>query len=308
MITIYRRTARDDALRTLEEPKAGSWVHVVEPSAQELDTLADQYLLDRDLLEDATDIYETPRVEADGQTVYVFTRYCYAEGKEIATEPLLIIHSPEVLLTVMRATTPVLDRLISGHVEVITTQKTKTMLQLLAEVNGSYQAQLKKISRQLLSMRAQLRRQDIDNRIFVQYIDMEEDLNEFLTALEPQAAMLSALLSGKYLKLYENDRDLVEDLTLSHKELIGLTNSRVQTISNTREALSTIATNNLNKIFKRLTSIGIFLSIPTITASIYGMNVPIPHQESQYTFWFILLGIGTATLCAIYFFDKKKWL
>jgi Mg2+ and Co2+ transporter CorA len=97
MISYYHSTARARALAKIDLAKAGSWCHVVEPTAKELDKLAEEFNLDRDLLEDATDIYEAPRIEISEGATYIFTRYCHPEGQEIATEPLLIIYLPKKL-------------------------------------------------------------------------------------------------------------------------------------------------------------------------------------------------------------------
>ncbi len=84
------------------------------------------------------DIYEAPRIEVDEGVVYIYTRYCCPGGVEIATEPLLIIHTADYLLTVARIQTPILARLLEDQVDFVTTQKTKTLLHILSEINVSY--------------------------------------------------------------------------------------------------------------------------------------------------------------------------
>ncbi len=115
-------------------------------------------------------------------------------------------------------------------------------------------------------------------------------------------------LNGKFLPLYEEDKDLIEDLSLSASELIELIQSRLITISNTREAYATIMANSLNRTFKRLTSISIFMTIPTITAGLYGMNLALPLQKNHYAFWIILAIVMSITSITIWYFQKKRWL
>lgn len=308
MITHYHSTARTRQLDILEKPKVGSWTHVVEPSEEDLDSIAEMHNLDRDLLTDAIDIYEAPRLEVDGDKIYVFTRYCYPEGKEVATEPLLIIYSPNNIVTIMRKDYDVLSQLFKGNIEVLTTQKTKTLLQVIEQINRSYSVQLTQVSRRILQIRSKLRQSEISNIEFVSFIDLEEDMNEFLTALQPQANVLNSLRTGRYMKLYEEDEDLVEDLTLSTAELIELTKSRLRTLVNFRQAYDTIVTNNLNTAFKRLTSIGIFLTIPTIMSGLWGMNVAIPFAENRYAFLVIVLVIISVITLLILNFKKRNWL
>lgn len=308
MITNYHCSARARELTVIDGPKPGSWVHVVEPSQDELDYLAETFSLDRDILQDATDVYEAPRVEVSDDSAYVFARYCFPEGKEIATEPILIIYNSNNIITVMRQNGSVLDQIINGRVKILTTQKTKTFLHILEQINSSYRMQLNFVSKQVLQFRAKLRRSEISSVELVKFIEMEEDLNEFLSALQPQGLVLTALLSGKYMRLYEDDRDLINDITLSTNELIELAKSRVRTVVNIRQAYDAIATTNLNRIFKRLTSIAIFLSVATVISGLWGMNVPVPFAENPLGFWIVASLIALIVFVAFRFFTYRKWL
>lgn len=308
MQTIHFSSARNRALEILDKPRKGAWISLVAPSEQELEVFAKEYNLDIDLLNDATDIYEAPRVEADEGNLYIYTRYCYPEGQEIATEPLLVVYTPDNLLTISRLDTPIYKRLLDQGKDILTTQKTKTLLLILAEVNRSYRVHLNKISRQVLRIRASLRQSEISNKDFVGIIELEEDLNEFMAALQPQATVLNSLTSGKVIRLYEDDRDLIDDLRLGTNELIELTTSRLRTLTNIRQAYDAIATNNLNKTFKRLTSIAIFLTIPTIVGGLWGMNVRVPFQDASWAFGFVLAVITTGVAAGIVIFRRKDWL
>lgn len=307
MLTIYHSTARNRQLTEIEKPRAGSWISLVAPQTTELEQLAHDYNLDIDLLNDAIDIYEQPRIETDEGSVYIYTRYCYPDGREIATEPLLIIYTGNQLITIKRIDSGLLQRLWSGSAEVVTTQKTKTLMQILEEVNRSYRLHLNKISKKTLQIRAQLRQTDLSSRDFVSIIEIEEDLNEFISALQPQAAVLNVLLSGRYIRLYEDDKDLVEDLRLGAAELNELAKSRSRALANIRQAYDTIATNNLNQTFKRLTSIAIFFSIPTIIGGLWGMNVAVPLKDNPHAFSFVLLLIFGLMSLVIYIFHRKRW-
>lgn len=307
MITVFHSTARSRALSVADSPKVGSWVHMVLPTEQELGTFAAEHELDIDLLTDALDIYEAPRVEIDEGNVYLYTRYCYPEGQEIATQPMLIIYAKSMLVTILRNESTILDRLINGRVEVLTTQKTKLLLQVLTEITRSYEIQLGKVSKQTLRIRAQMRQAELSGRDFVSIIEIEEDLNEYVTALLPQEGVLSAIVSGRHIKLYEEDKDIVDDLSLSAVELIEMARSRARALANIRQAYDTIATTNLNQTFKRLTSIAIFFSIPTIIGGLWGMNVIVPLADNKYAFLVVLALIAGLMGTAIYIFHKKRW-
>jgi magnesium transporter len=308
MITTYYSRARERALQLLDKPRVGSWIVASAPTEEELDQLAEDFTLDRDNLRDAIDPYEAPRIEVDGKHVYIYTRYCYPEGVEIATEPLLIISTEDMLFCILRTDTSVLDRLTGDLIEFVTTQKTKTLLQILGEINLSYERQLNRVSKRILQLRGRMRQGEISKREFIGIIELEEDLNEFLSALQPQALLFASLLNGKYIKLYEEDRDIVEDIERGTGELIEQLRGRLRTLGNMRAAYDAIATTNLNATFKRLTSIAIFLTIPTIVSGIWGMNVPVPMEHFKYAFLVILVLIGGIGTVAISIFHRKNWL
>lgn len=308
MIQIFHSTSRNPVLDQPAAAKNGSWIHAAAPTSEELVELSKQFSLEADLLSDATDPYESPRIERDGQAVYVFTRYCHPGKGGNATEPLLIIYHATCLITITKEDSGVFQRLIDGHELIITTQKTKTLLQMLEEVNATYHRHLNKITRQLLAARSELKRTDISNEALIGFIDLEDDLNEFLSALQPQAGMLRNLLGGRYLRLFEEDKDLIEDLVLGTAELIDLTKSRLKTIQNIRQAYDAIAATELNRVFRRLTSISIFLMIPTIVFSLYGMNVKLPFDDDPNAFWYIMGTVMVLNAAVIAIFRRKKWI
>ena len=126
--------------------------------------------------------------------------------------------------------------------------------------------------------------------------------------MQPQALLFSSLLSGRYLRLYEDDRDIIEDIERGTSELITQVQGRLRTLVNMRQAYDAIATTNLNNTFKRLTSIAIFLTIPTIIGGLWGMNMALPFMHWHYAFAGIIALIGVLELATIWFFHRKDWL
>jgi magnesium transporter len=307
MQTIYYRNIRSQVLEEVDNPKRGSWIRVVDPSKDELRALEKQYGLDEALLADGIDLYEAPRIEHDEGNLYIYVRYCRPPGEYTSTLPLLIVVMPDQLLTVSRVESLPMKTLVESG-KVVTTQKLKLVLQILEQINKGYRVHLNGVTKKIISTRTRLQHTIVSNEDILNFIDVEEDLNEFLAALQPYNIVLHSLLNGKYMKLHDEDEDLIEDLQLSTSELIELTKSRLKTIQNIREAYNTIATNNLNKVFKRLTSIAIFLAIPTIVGGFYGMNIALPFANNANAFM-IVSGITIGIMFGfIYVFNRKKWL
>ena len=63
MITYFYRSVREDKIAQLERFRTGAWVHVEAPTPDELDLLTEKFNLEADLLTDALDPDEIPRIE-----------------------------------------------------------------------------------------------------------------------------------------------------------------------------------------------------------------------------------------------------
>ena len=195
----------------------------------------------------------------------------------------------------------------SGHV-VITSKRAQLVLQVLSEVNAGFKNRINHASRNIWQIRTQLDKAQIANEDFISFIDIEEDLNDFLLVLEPMAAVLTTLLNGKFMRLYEEDKDLVEDLSLGTQELTQLARSRLSTLRNIREAYSTITANNLNTVFKLMTAVTILFTIFTVVTGIYSMNMLLPGARSPHAFW-VVMGVTTVLVgWAAVLFKRAKWL
>jgi magnesium transporter len=307
MISIHHRTAKDTVITDLDKPMKGSWICVNKPDSTDLQNLSDMLDLDIDTLNDALDPYEAPRIAVDSKDIYIFTRYCNPANQQSSTEPLLILYTATEVVTVTPFRAEFLAHL-PNTLQPITTQKTKLVLELLEQVNATYMRYIQQVTRTTFRIRAQVSKHSISNKDFLTMIDVEEDLNEMLTSLQSHSLVLEYLFTGKYVPLHKNDDKLIEDLKLGTAELIELTKSRLRTMENIREAYTAISANILNATFKRLTSIAIFLTIPTIIGGLYGMNITLPFADSPNAFFGVMGLIAISVSALIIFFHKQKWL
>lgn len=307
MITYYFRTIKDSALKEISELRSGVWIHAVKPTEAELTELFQQLALDTDLIEDALDFFEVPRMERSQGGVYFFTRYSYNEQKEDTdTAPLLIVIGESFVLTVAQRDIPQLKKFIDGTEVVHTTQKTKLFLQLMNAVTESYEKQLIMLRRSVHKDRAKLR--TIGNKEIERFVNYEHKLGDMIGALLPTNAALQQIAKGNYIQTYAEDIDMMNDLIIDNTQVVDSARAVLNTIQNVRSATEAILTNNLNATIKTLTVFTILLTIPTIVASLYGMNVPLPLGESPYAFLYIL-GLVTVVLSLIaYLFKRNGYL
>jgi magnesium transporter len=309
MIRIFYRNLRSKELEKPKSFKKGSWVHAENINDTDRGFLISKFGLDEGLLRDAEDLNEVPRMEVEDGITYIYARFPYGDTGQVQTAPVLFAFDDHFVLTLSSLALPAIDKFLDGKIEFTTTQRSKLLLQLFMQINSSYILNLNSISRKVRALGSQLGTESISNRDIAQLIKFENVLNDFLSALIPTSNILQTLLSGKSsLPLYDDDKDLIEDLLLSNGQLVEMIKVNLRTIVNIRESYSTIMTNNLNQIVKVLTALTIVITIPTMISSIYGMNVPLPFQKDPLAFYFIMAAIIILSVITIYIFIKKRWL
>jgi len=307
MIKYYYKSLRTQHIQELKTGKRGTWVYAEAPSHKELENLADKYGLELDLLEDALDENEMPRLEKDDGKSYLFVRFAYtnADG-EIDTAPLLFVFAEEIVLTISLTRLPILDKFLSGKMEAATTQRAKLILQILQGIVDQYDVHIAGTSKKIKLIRSRLRGHGISNQDFADFVIIEDELNEFLGALQPTNAMFRRLLLGRHIPLFEEDQDLVEDLLLNNEQSIEVCSSNIKSIVNIREAYSAISSNNLNQTMKILTIATVVIALPNLFYGMYGMNVPLPLQREPWMYWLVLAVTISVPLFGLWLMRRKK--
>ncbi len=288
VIKYYYKNLRSKQVSETNEYQPGSWVCVEHPTDQEVQFLVTRFKLDAGHLLDALDEDEMPRLEKKDDKTYIFVRYVYASDKrELTTAPLLLVVGPDVLITISLHDMPRLKELLGGKVEFSTTQRTKLVLHLLYEVIDGYGSFISDIRHQTKLLQARLKGREISNQDFIDFVLIEDELNEFVSALLPTTAVLRRLLLGKHIPLHDDDQDVIEDLLLDNEQSIEACNSSLKSIVSIRQVYAIINTNSLDRSMKVLTAFTVLITLPNVVYGLYGTNIPLPFQHEPWAFGFV---------------------
>jgi magnesium transporter len=280
---------------------------VVAPDESELKSLIERFGLEETIVEDIRDFFEVPRFEQEGSISYFFTRYpCDVPDLDIDTAPVLIVLGETFLLTIAEQEVPFLEAFIEGTRAFETTHMTALLLDFLSVLVLSYDKKLTRLRKRVYHDMGRVRSmkgKDLQRLVFI-----EQELNETLSALVPTLAWIGQLNKGNYLRMFSDDRELLEDLLIDGGQLIDSTKSILKTIQNIRTASEAMLTQSLNNTIRTLTAVTIVLTIPTLISSLFGMNVPLPLEGKPYAFWMVLGFIVLMAGSTIYFFNKNRWM
>lgn len=308
MITYFFRTIKDTTIKELPETRSGVWVHVVDPTVEEMEKIIKEFKLDEDIINDALDIYEVPRLEKYENLIYYFTRYPYTDKTGNVTAPIMIVIGENFVLTISVYEVPQFKRFFSGEKPLVTTQKTKFFIEIMNVFTSSFERELRRFQKAVNKDRVRLR--SIEPRDIERLVGYETKLNGMVDALVPTNAWIQKITiqKGAYLRLYEEDLDMIQDLVIANNQVVNSARSVLTTIQNIRGATEAIMSSRLNNVLQFLTVLTILLTIPLVIASVYGMNIDLPFQDNPKAFFGIMLVNFVILIVLLLVFRRKNWL
>ncbi len=305
MLQYLRASASNLTIQQKENLTNGTWVRSERPNDDEKAALI-KLGIDEDILADALDPHEVPRVELDDGWTYFITRLPDTDDDfNDFTTPILFAVSDENLFTISRNSLGRLWQPFIDTAAIPTANRTKLFMHMMEAITQQYQRRVAIINRQMRAATSDvvnLRARDIAT-----LTDYERKLNDYLDALIPTNTATEKLLSGRILKLSEEDLEFVEDLSIDFEQIIARCKSLLRTITNLRDSYRAVMDTRLNETIRLLTVITLALTIPTMMAGLFGMNVVLPTgSDSPYTFWAIIaVSLLSAGSLSIYFLRKR---
>lgn len=306
MKRIYRKTIHDSTWKEIQVPVVGCWQFYVAPTEEELTEVSQVSKVPLDTIRESfDDPFEFPRIEREGGAVVLVFRVPTREQGTLTTEPAVFIITDSTIISLIRAEHQFTNQLLNDR-HLVSTQKTNFILQVLLQVVKRYEFYLRDVNKHVLGKKASITR--LTDADILSLVETEETLTNFNSALVPLITVLQNISNGKVIQLFENDRELVDELLNSGHQILEWCKVNIKSAVNIREAHSTILTNSLNRTIKFLSSMTIIVTIPNILAGLFGMNVVLPFQDHPHAFLFVLGWVVLFIGLALGVFWKKKWL
>lgn len=310
MIKIFKTL--DGKLNEQNAFEEGTWVHLTAPSDSEIQQVASFFKVGEDQLKAALDEEERARIETEDDFTLFLVDVPLKEKEEgssiFTTLPLGIILSGENIITICTKEIPLISDFMSGKIKSFYTfKKTRFILQILYK-NATYFLQyLKQIDRFSSMIEKELHK-SMKNKELIQLLALEKSLVYFSTSLKGNEIVLEKMLKMANIKKYPEDEELLEDVIIENKQAIEMANIYSNILSGTMDAFASVISNNLNIVMKFLTSVTIVLTIPTMIASFFGMNVPIPLANQPYGFVTIIaISFGISSVLALFMAKKRMF-
>ncbi|MBS0603976.1 MAG: magnesium transporter CorA family protein [Verrucomicrobia bacterium] len=308
MIEYYFKTAKEENFLSLPAPKEGCWIHIDEATSGDLDEICQLTGLEITDVQDSLDRFEVPRIEKIHNHVLIFTRHPVEHDVAVGlyTTTFTMILTTHYFITISPQKNHLIRSFVSKKGKFSTLQRSKLMINLLLRITQEFTSHIRRVRHNVLDQEKEMANVESDDIAVL--TRNEEILNQYLSTLEPTRGVLEGITSGRYTNLYEKDQEQLEDLLNAVKQSETLCSIAVKTIRSLRDSYNILFTNNLHKTIKLLTSLTIIFNIPTMIASIYGMNIDLPLMKHAHAFALILSMITICSAVALIIFRRKKWL
>ncbi|MCF7791740.1 MAG: magnesium transporter CorA family protein [Victivallales bacterium] len=309
MIDIYKKS--DEGLEKIDTIQKDCWINAVEPNYVELSEISKTLGIPEEFLTDPLDVDERARIEVEDGYILIILRVPFydREHPEVPynTVPLGIIYSENSIVTISSRENDILSSFKSKKMKNLSLKnKEKFIFLIFLRSAIMYLKYLRQISNLTNNLENELHK-SMKNQELIRLLDLEKSLVFFTTALKANEIMIGRLSSVKKFKINSDDKDLLDDVIIEYRQAIEMANVYSNILSGMMDAFASVISNNLNVVMKFLTSISIILMFPTLVASIYGMNVALPFQNSPHAFLITMVMSFGLSFIGVLLFVYRRW-
>lgn len=307
----------NNKLTRVDDITENVWINVVPPfSSGELQTLSQQIAIPVDFLTDALDIDEKARFEQDDNVKLIVIKapvlnnnssQNISGGISCITIPICIILTHKHIVTINsfdnRAITNFLDTMDARCIE----NRNTMVMKILDKVVRTFLLFLREINYKRNELEQQLYISS-SNEILLQLMEIQKSLVYIVTALRSNELLMMKMERTNFLQLSDTEREELEDIIVDTNQAVEMANIYTNILASTLDAFASIISNNQNQVLKKLTLVTIILQFPVLISSIYGMNVPIPYQNSPYAFYVpVIISVFLSLFIGIMFMRKRNF-
>ncbi len=298
------------------------WIFAVKPSEEELNKLVADFNLDLKTLNNYSKSTHSKRYSTS-PFQFVFVDYFLEKNKLMSTKLLFILEKNSLIVVVPQPYiyyTQLFSH-ITGRFNEHTNYKKRNIAQLLyyfleEDTEENYDV-LATTETSITNIERNLLKKDHSQGEVDKIISLKRELFHMTRRFWASAKIVFAIKKGLTpLVLDPESTSFFDDIYHTFQHQIDIATAQKEMLADALQIytaslsnnLATIS-NNINKTMKFLTALTVVLMIPTLIASIYGMNFRfLPLTDSPNGFYWMLVIMIVSLLAGIGYFFKREWV
>ncbi len=314
MIKIFRSTGKK--IQEAKKMTAKTWIKLSAATIDEIHKVISYLNLERYNIETAIlDPEEQTRVEITDSHILIIIDIpvlkTHRRGEIYKTIPLAIILTHQNVVTICSEETPILNCFHENStVNFPLREGLQLVYQIMLQTSFVYQQALTAIDKKRMAFEERIEKIK-DEADLISLHELESSLVYFTMSLRGNNSVFNKLARLNQFNQSQADRELLDDILIENQQSLEMARIYRDILDGTRELMATIINSRLNHVMKRLTSITVILSVPTVISGMYGMNVDTQWMPfAQITHGFGLIALITTIICVILmlFLKNKKML
>ncbi len=295
-------------LPSIEEATERCWINVECVDDDDRAFLIDKLAIPSEFLDDIADVDERPRHEKEDDWQLTLLRIPLdgdTAGQPYTTIPIGIITGNGIIVSVCYRKTQLIPDFIKHlrRKNIAIATEADFIVRMIYSSAVWFLKYLKLIYLEINRIEKDIE-QSVRNEALLRIMNLQKSLVYFNTSIRGNEAMLGRMRSA--VKHSGLDEDLLEDIQIELRQAHNTTNIYTDICNSTMNAIDSLISNNVNTIMKRMTSLSIVLTIPTMIASMYGMNVDL-HIGGPFAFFGIIAISVLLSALAFILFRRIKW-
>ncbi len=304
MIKAYAWNAQDNVFEEQTSFERNGWIQITDAQSEDLEVITTLTKLSIQDIADGLDNLEIPRIESIDDCTVIFLRSPGDKEGWRYTNTLTVIISKDFFITISPEESEEISSIIGKPPKNYDGSKTKLFITLLERIGREYSRNIRRAQSVVTKQKKAIH--EVDNEEILNLIEHEDILNQYLSALVPLKLVLEDLNKERFIKFTDTEREYYEDVQNMYWQSTDICNVSLKSLRSLRDAYQIIFTNNLNKTMKSLTNFTIFMTIPAVVGSIYGMNVALPYDHHPLAFWIVVgMALVTSAIVLLVFYKKR---
>ncbi len=289
-----------------EAPDEPLLIEIIGIRPNDLAMLSKRFEIDLEDLQDVQDLDERPRLQIEDKFTMIVLRVpvdIRKEDREYSTSPIGIFTNGKDIIVIQNDVVPIRKKRLRERIHYSTTVA-DIIYRWFEIVNHSFETTLDLVEAAINETEEVLMSEIYPSQL-VWFFQLSSDAIFMETSLKANMKVLRRLKRYNVVGRLILDVDRLEELEVDLQQQVELSAIYRDLIANAMNAYDSMVSHNLNKVIKTLTSISLLVSVPTLIASVYGMNVGLPLENDPLAFVLIMIASLFITLPLLLFLRTK---
>jgi magnesium transporter len=290
-----------------EAPDEPLLVEIIGIRPADLAKISQHFEIDLEDLHDVMDLDERPRLQIEDKFAMLVLRVpmnLRDMDREYSTSPIGIFTNGRDIIVIQNECVPLRKERLRKRVRLSTTAA-EIIYRWWEIVIHSFETTLDFIEETINATEDRIMSEIYPSQLEM-FFQLSRDAIFMETSLKANMKVLRRLKRFHVMGRMILDVDRLEELEVDLQQQLELSAIYRELINNAMNSYDSIVGHNLNRVIKTLTSVSILVSVPTLIASIYGMNVDLPLVDSDLTAFVIVLAASLFITLPVLVYLRKK--